>query len=88
MAGINKSAPQLFFTENLEDEPLYDRLAKEVEEQTNEVWMDAIDSSNAKDYLTNTSSPWIVEDDSNALDDYMDDVSDIIQLDDIENIEW
>ena len=88
MAGEDNNAEKLFYIENDDESLSCNQQIKEMDEEPEEGWMDVIDSDYAKDQLANTSSTWIVEENSDALAEYMDDVSEIIQLDDIENIDW
>ena len=80
------------FIDNDGETESYVRLIKELDMQAKhevgEVWMEAIDSLRLKDQLVNATSPWMIEDNNDALEGYMDDVSDFINLEDIDSFDW
>ena len=86
MAGIKKLDDQLIY---VEDESLaYDEPIKAEHAESDEVWMNAIDSESVVDGQTNPLDSWVIEDNSAVLEDYIDEVTDTIQFDLGDTIDW
>jgi hypothetical protein len=83
-----KSIEETFCLEDEEEIISHDQLLKELYEQPDEVWMNAIDDRYAEIQQANVSSSCIIDDCQDALAEYKEDVSDILPLDDIDTTDW
>lgn len=88
MTDKNKFETQSFFVDLEEETIAYQRLIKELNQEPDKVWVDAINPTSTKGQIAGSSSPWMIEDNSDALSEYIDDVSDFIDPEDINNFDW
>lgn len=88
MAGKGKLLQENYDFNDEEEIIAHEELIKELAQESEEVWMDAIDDEYMEIQHVNSSNSWIVEDNQDALAEYMDDVSDAIVASDIDDFDW
>ena len=88
MADKNKSSEQFLFTDGEEEIMAYQRIVKDLNQDSSELWVDAIKTINVSAELENEVVSWVVEDNCDVLSEYMDEMTDVIDSDDIDNLDW
>ena len=65
-----------------------EEIAQQINQDCNEVWVQAIDDVYMENQQANVSSSWVIEDNQDALEEYMNEVSGIVLPEDIDSFDW
>jgi len=88
MANKAKSSSVPFEIDAEKEAITYQWLIKELDQELDNGWVDAIGSENTSNGLEIGSGTWVTEENDDALCDYVDEVSDILYSGEIDNLDW
>ena len=74
--------------DNNDDFITREEITEEISQESDEVWVQAIDDVYMENQQANASSSWVIEDNQDALEEYMNEVSGIAMPEDIDSFDW
>ena len=85
---IDKQKLNIEGDDNNDDFITREEITEEISQESDEVWVQAIDDIYMEKQQANASRSWVIEDNQDALEEYMNEVSGIALPEDIDSFDW